>query len=206
MELGSLSTAINDSVSTINDHICHNFAASEGGVIWITTAGANLLWSLFGPNEELVDEWASPTRRVDVLMESAGEYKLAVRKNSGSTGAYNLGLSDQPVETLPGLAYDTPITDTLCPSGDVDERPFIGTAGETVTTNADTTTTSDVMLRLLDYSTRAILAQGSNGTWSDADDSEIFDHELPATGNYIVQVFTEVASESGTPSYTLTAQ
>ncbi|MFT5153141.1 MAG: hypothetical protein ACI841_003141, partial [Planctomycetota bacterium] len=192
------------SISNTNERICYDFSASAGDSCWITTKGS-LRWSLDSPDGVELLNWTGNSRQVDVLLPVDGFYKLSVRSQGATTGSYSLGLSDHPTETLPLLAYDTQVNDSITPFGDVDEWPFAGTQGELLTAFVDTATTVDLRMRVLDATTREVYVTGTGTTVHDTDDSEILDFPLPMTGDYLLQVYTE-AIDTGSAPYTLALQ
>ncbi len=155
----------------------------------------------------VVDERNSGTYRLpEIHFDQTGTYRLFVRSYGSLGGPFTIGLSDQPIESLPPLVLGVPQADALSPCGDVDDWPFSGTAGQIVSFLGDTASTTDSRIRLLDAATRTVLVTGTATTATDADDSEIVNFELPATGDYLLQVYTESIADMGTPNYTVTAQ
>jgi len=183
-----------------NDRSCHDWMGTAGDLVWISTAGSDLIWELFRPDGVPMLSWTGVDRQEEILLPQSGSYRIVVRSNGGNSGSFTLGLSDQPVEPPQRLSSNASIAADLSPYGDVDEYTFTGTVDQVVTFYADTASSTDVQLRLLD-SSRMLVDEGVPLTGGDPDDSALEDFVLPATDTYIVQVFVEVPQVTGTPSY-----
>jgi hypothetical protein len=161
-------------------------------------------YRLIAPGGSLLDDRnAGFSRMLGLLLTQTGTYRMFVSSYASTFGSFSVGLSDHPVEILPALLLGVPQVDAISPYGDVDDRTFSGTAGQVVTFLADTTSTTDLKIRLLDAVTRTVIATGANG--SDGDDSVITSFSLPSTADYILQVYLQTVSDTGLPNYTVSA-
>ncbi|MHC4993606.1 MAG: PPC domain-containing protein, partial [Planctomycetota bacterium] len=121
----------------------------------------------------------------DFVLPEAGTYYIWVFDEGGDhTGAFTVGVSDQPTEppaTLPD--FNTLIDDAIDFVGDVDEFVFNGAANQTVTIERFTGSglNPDVDLTLLDPTGAVFAGSGSNDS--------LFDRlVLPTTGQYTLRI------------------
>jgi hypothetical protein len=157
--------------------------------------------SLIAPDETVVFSQATDNRRwPNLFLDQTGTYELVVRSHNGTTGAYTMALSDQPIEALPFLSVNGTVSGSIDRFGDVDDWPFMGSEGQVVTLYADAPPGPlHMAMRVLD-SSRAVIATGIALAGYD---SQIVDLSIPADGEYLVQVYPGPLSTTELGDYEL---
>ena len=116
----------------------------------------------------------------DFALPVAGTYTIRVSDyGNNNTGSFTVGVSDQPITTAVALpAFDTTITGSISPLGDVDDYTFTGAAGEVITVER---LSSDFDLTLFG-------SDGSVVTGAGTSDGLLDLVTLPSAGTYTLRI------------------
>lgn len=182
--------AITATIESSSDVLNFEWVAQAGDLTWLSVIGDTFEFDLTAPDDTVIDQRTTSSYQLsEFLLDQTGTYRLRVSSSGGSTGSTTVALSDQPIETLTALEFDSPVSDTISPYGDVDDRPVTLLSEQVITIYADRTAgPGHARVRLLDAS-RQVVATGSSGTPVEGQDSQIVDFTVPADGDYIVQVY-----------------
>ena len=122
---------------------------------------------LYGPDGSLLASQRSTSYNNaaeidDFILPVEGTYTIrAYEYYHTYTGSFSIGVSDQPVSSPTPLPdFDTTVTDTIDPMGDVDDYTFTGSAGEVITVERLTGSYFD--LTLFDATGSVVAGSGIN--------------------------------------------
>lgn len=181
------------------------FEASAGDTAWLSIdPGVPADFALIDPAGAVLRSasQAEPFRWEEIRFEAGGTHRLVIESGAVAPAQALVGLSDQlAVAPLP-IGLGSSESGELFPFGDVDE--FGVTLAEGQIVSAAGSANQPIQLRLLDASTRTLLAIGSPPGSGSPNDSGFAEIDVPATGPYILQVVSRDADPASVPvSYTV---
>ncbi|MFG0244850.1 MAG: Ig-like domain-containing protein, partial [Phycisphaerales bacterium JB052] len=115
------------------------FEGIPGKTTWLSwSSNRQIEMSVVSPGGNVVSSGLSTNGRIfEIDMTSAGAYRILLRSTAVDNAPVTFALSDQPVEMLPVLSLDSPVSDSIDPFGDVDERPMTLQQGDVVSFYCD---------------------------------------------------------------------
>ena len=187
-------TSITDSISFNGEQDAYHFNGIEGQHVTLRVIpGTDYVTpriELYGPAGTVDTAHAiyrGQANLIDYTLKSTGTYTVFISENEGDAKlsySFSLQCREHLVETATAISYDTQISDSISPVGDIDGYSFSGTAGQHISVRVIPGT---------DYVAPRIDLISPSGTVDTAyaiyrGQANILDYPLKSTGTYTILV------------------